>query len=126
MATAEMLEWSDADNGSVGHGGEWETSLQMYLRPHLVSEPHMVKDEWRLKFSDEIGKFARFPERRREMAHGVMGDPFVASAEKGEKLFNLYVERLSQLVREYSAAEPPSYFEFGSHCPYVVKEQAAV
>ncbi|HET8524457.1 MAG TPA: creatininase family protein [Thermomicrobiales bacterium] len=127
MATAEMLAWSDADNGSVGHGGEWETSLQMYLRPHLISEPHMVKDEWRLKFSDEIGKFAKFPERRREMANGVMGDPFVASAEKGEKLFNLYVERLSQLVREYSAAEPPAYFEFGSHCPYeLVEEKAAV
>ena len=36
-----------------------------------------------LKFSPEVQRYALFPERRREMAHGVMGDPFVASAEKG-------------------------------------------
>ena len=60
---------------------------------------------------------ARFPERRREMEHGVMGDPFAASAAKGERLFELLVERLSALCREYHAEEPPAYREFGSHCP---------
>jgi creatinine amidohydrolase/Fe(II)-dependent formamide hydrolase-like protein len=76
-----------------------------------------VKDEWRLKFSPEVGRYARFPERRREMEHGVMGDPLVASGEKGERIFALLVERLSALCREYHAIEPPQYREFGSHCP---------
>jgi creatinine amidohydrolase/Fe(II)-dependent formamide hydrolase-like protein len=51
------------------------------------------------------------------MEHGVMGDPFTASAEKGERLCNVLVERLSALCREYHETEPPRYREFGSHCP---------
>lgn len=117
MADDELLAWSEADGGSIGHGGEWETSLQLHLRPQLVDMSRAVKDEWRRHFSPEIQRFAGFPERRREMEHGVMGDPFVASAEKGERLFNLLVERLVQLCREYHDAEPPRYREFGSHCP---------
>jgi creatinine amidohydrolase len=117
MADDELLAWSDADAGSIGHGGEWETSLQLHLRPNLVDMSLAVKDEWRRHFSPEIQRFAGFPERRREMEHGVMGDPFVASAEKGEKLFDVLVERLVQLCREYHEAEPPRYREFGSHCP---------
>jgi creatinine amidohydrolase len=117
MAPDELMAWSEADNGSIGHGGEWETSLQLHLRPELVDMNLAVKDEWRMKFSPEIQKFAHFPERRREMEHGVMGDPFVASAEKGERLFNLFVDRLVALCREYHEEEPPGYREFGSHCP---------
>ena len=117
MAEDELRAWSDADEGSIGHGGEWETSLQLYLRPQLVDEARMVKDEWRRHFSPEVQRYAIFPERRREMAHGVMGDPFVASAEKGERLFTVLLDRLVTLCREYHAAEPPAYREFGSHCP---------
>lgn len=115
MATPELTQWSEADEGSIGHGGEWETSLQLYLRPHLVEMERAVRDEWRRHFSPEVQAYAVFPERRREMAHGVMGDPLVASTAKGERLFNLLVERLVALCREYHAAEPPQYREFGSH-----------
>ncbi len=117
MADDELAAWSETDNGSIGHGGEWETSLQMHLRPHLVDADRRVKDNWRRPFSPNVQRFAHFPERRREMEHGVMGDPFAASAEKGERLFTLLVERLVALCRDYHAAEPPKYREFGSHCP---------
>ena len=116
MATPELLAMSEADDGSIGHGGEWETSLQLFLRPDLVDESLRVKDQWRRHFSPEMQKFAMFPERRREMANGVMGDPFVATAEKGGQLFSVLMERLTQLCREYHAEEPPKYREFGSHC----------
>ena len=117
MAPDELLAWSEADEGSIGHGGEWETSLQLYLRPHLVDMNLAVKDEWRRNFSPDVQKYAVFPERRREMEHGVMGDPFKASAEKGERLFNVLRDRLVTLCREYHSEEPPRYREFGSHCP---------
>ena len=117
MATDELAAWSEADEGSIGHGGEWETSLQLHLRPHLVDMDRAVKDEWRLKFSPEVSRYAKFPERRREMAHGVMGDPHVASAEKGARLFNILTERLVALCREYHDETPPRYREFGSQCP---------
>jgi creatinine amidohydrolase/Fe(II)-dependent formamide hydrolase-like protein len=76
----------------------------------------MVKDEWRRHFSPEVQRYAIFPERRREMANGVMGDPFVASAEKGEALFDVFLDRLVMLCRDYHEADPPRYKEFGSHC----------
>ena len=117
MAADELLAWSEADEGSIGHGGEWETSLQLHLRGELVDMTLAVKDEWRQKFSTDVQRYAHFPERRREMEHGVMGDPFTASAEKGERLCNVLVERLSALCREYHETEPPRYREFGSHCP---------
>jgi creatinine amidohydrolase len=118
MARDELVAWSTADAAhSIGHGGEWETSLQLALRPELVDMDRAVKDEWRTKFSPAVARYARFPERRREMEHGVMGDPFAASAEKGRRLFDLLVERLSALCREYHAEEPPQYREFGSYCP---------
>ena len=117
MVREELRVWSDAENGSIGHGGEWETSLQLYLRSDLVDMSRAVKDEWRPKFGPEVGRYAKFPERRREMAHGVMGDPFAASATKGERLFSLLLERLGALCREYHEIDPPKYREFGSHCP---------
>ncbi len=117
MARDELLAWSEADAGSIGHGGEWETSLQLYLRPQLVHLDLAVKDEWRRHFSPAVQRFATFPERRREMEHGVMGDPFVASAAKGERLFNVLLERLVALCHEFHEVDPPLYKEFGSHCP---------
>jgi creatinine amidohydrolase len=116
MAPDELLAWSESDEGSIGHGGEWETSLQLHLRPQLVNMALAVKDEWRLKFGPEVGRYAVFPERRREMAHGVMGDPFVASGEKGARLFAVLRDRLVALCREYHEIDPPRYREFGSHC----------
>ncbi len=118
MADDELEAWAISDQGlSIGHAGEWETSLQLALRPDLVDMNRAVRDEWRLTFPGEVGRYAKFPERRREMEHGVMGDPLVASAEKGARLFALLQSRLEALCREYHAAEPPQYREFGSHCP---------
>lgn len=118
MAPDELRMWGEEENpGSIGHGGEWETSLQLYLRQGLVDMNRAVRDEWRTKFSPPVARYAKFPERRREMEHGVMGDPLVATAEKGERLFGVLVERLAALCREYHEEEPPRYREFGSHCP---------
>jgi creatinine amidohydrolase len=118
MARNELIEWGDEnDGGTIGHGGEWETSLQLYLREDLVDMNLAVKDQWRKKFSKAVQRYALFPERRREMEHGVMGDPFVASAEKGERLFSVLLKRLVELCREYHDEDPPKYREFGSHCP---------
>jgi len=117
MAPDELRAWSEADEGGIGHGGEWETSLQLHLREGLVDMSLAVKDEWRVPFSEDVQRYAWFPERRREMEHGVMGDPFTASAEKGKRLCAVLVERLTALCREYHETEPLRYREFGSHCP---------
>jgi creatinine amidohydrolase/Fe(II)-dependent formamide hydrolase-like protein len=76
----------------------------------------LAKDEWRLKFRPEVGRYAKYSERRHEMEHGVMSDPVVASAAKGEQLFSILFERLVALCREYREIVPPRYCEFRSHC----------
>jgi len=116
----EMLAWSEADQGSVGHGGEWETSVQLYLRQHLVDRSRINADVFPNPFSPELQPFARFAERRRDTAHqtGTMGDATVATAAKGERIFTLAAERLEQVVREYHLQPVRHYCEFGSHVPW--------
>jgi creatinine amidohydrolase/Fe(II)-dependent formamide hydrolase-like protein len=46
-----------------------------------------------------------------------MGNPWVATKGKGERLFAVLLERLIQTCREYHEMDPPHYREFGSHCP---------
>lgn len=115
----EMLAWSDTDNGSVGHGGEWETSVMLYLREHLIAKSLMNDDIFPNPFSEDLRHFGGFSERRRDTRDvtGTMGSASAASREKGEKVFNLAVERLERLVREYHEQPVRQYKEFGSHCP---------
>lgn len=125
LAEDELKEWSETDAGSIGHGGEWETSLQLFLRPQLIDKTKIIaKDDpagygWPRtvgRFSPKLARFAQWPERRRESATGVMGDPRVASAEKGEKLFGVLKERLVEVCREFHTQELRRYRQFGSSC----------
>jgi creatinine amidohydrolase len=123
MAADEIAAWSDADAAvGIGHGGEWETSLQLYLRPHLVARDRIQADGYGWprsegRFSPRLARYAQWPERRRESPLGVVGQPSVASAEKGERLFALLKERLAEVCRELHAQSLRRYRQFGSHCP---------
>jgi creatinine amidohydrolase len=112
-----MIDHADTDPGFIGHGGEWETSLQFYLRPDMIDRSRMVADPERPGFTDDIRKFTGFPERRREREHGVHGNPMTASAEKGERLFTAARDKLIEVCRQYHAQPVRGYREFGSHCP---------
>jgi len=117
MVPEVLVDHAETDPGFIGHGGEWETSLQLYLRPDMIDQPRMVADPERTGFSDDIRRFTGFPERRREREHGVHGNPMTASAEKGEKLFSAARERLVEVCRQYHAQPVRGYREFGTHCP---------
>jgi creatinine amidohydrolase len=119
----ELKAWSETDEGSIGHGGEWETSLQLHLRPHLIDTTKILpsgadygwpRDTGR--FSDKLARFAEWPERRREAPYGVVGDPRVASAEKGARLFDVLTARLTEICREFHTQELRRYRQFGSSC----------
>ncbi|CAN5640506.1 creatininase family protein [soil metagenome] len=113
-----LTEQADTDSGFIGHGGEWETSLQLHLRPTLVDRDRQVADpEREPQFSPDILAYTGFPERRREREHGVHGDPTTASAEKGQLLFEATKERLIEVCQQYHRQPVRGYREFGSHCP---------
>jgi creatinine amidohydrolase len=117
MVPEVLTEEAETDSGFIGHGGEWETSLQLYLRPELIDRDRMVADPERPGFSAKIRRFTGFPERRREREHGVHGNPLTASAEKGERLFAAARDMLITVCHEYHALPVRGYREFGSHCP---------
>ena len=82
MVPDELAAWSEADAGSIGHAGEWETSLQLALRPELTDMSRAVGDMWETRFRPEVAAFARYPERRRVTATGVIGDATAGSQRK--------------------------------------------
>jgi creatinine amidohydrolase len=117
MVPGKLAAWSEADAGSIGHAGEWETSLQLALRPELTDMSRAVSDMWETRFRPGVAAFARYPERRRVTASGVIGDATRGSSQKGERLLAVLDERLEALCRDLHATEPPTYRERGSHCP---------
>jgi creatinine amidohydrolase len=118
MVPQVMRDHAETDGDFVGHGGEWETSLQLYLRPDLIDRSRIVSDPRRQpRLSDDVIAFTSYPERRRERPHGVAGDPTSATAEKGRILFSASLERLIDVCRQIHTLPVRGYREFGSHCP---------
>ncbi len=110
---AELLEQeSISDSGSLGHAGEWETSLQLYLRPDLVAFERAKGDLERPDLSARTREFTSFAERLRERSGGVHGDPTFASAEKGRMLFEAASDELVRVIRECRGLPMRHYREF--------------
>lgn len=107
----EGLEWWQANDPDIGHAGEWETSLQLYLRPELVDESAIVADDWLPSVSERFARTVQFPERLRETSTGVMGDATIATAEKGRRYVEYAASRLVELVRAFHAQPPRRYRE---------------
>ena len=82
MVDDELKEWGDSDD-SIGHGGEWETSLQLHLRGHLIDLDKRAPNGLAPWFRDPVvGKFAKWPERRRESRRGRDGRSLCGQCRK--------------------------------------------
>ena len=93
--------------GGIAHAGEYETSMMLHLRPDLVQMERAVKENRQIK-----QKYFNwdYPEPSavtwndwwsRMSASGVCGDPTVATAEFGARLFETTVNNLVELAREF-------------------------
>jgi creatinine amidohydrolase len=93
--------------GSVGHACEYETAMMLHLHPERVDMQLAERDIGQLKlkyfnwdypepsaytWQDWWSRFSRV---------GVCGDASVATAEFGERLMDLTVERFVEMVREF-------------------------
>lgn len=110
LLAEELKAWSDADEGSIGHAGEWETSIQLYLRPHLVDSNYKTSDTLDSTQFDPKYPFLTFAEKQKETLSGVMGDPGVASREKGKKYVSLATSRLIDIIKSYHLQKLKKYF----------------
>lgn len=88
----------------LGHGGEGETSIMMAVRPDLVNLDdavcQMPNDMIRL------GKHASVIFDITEITTtGAIGDPTKATKEKGEKMLNIVVDYLVELIKDLEKSD---------------------
>lgn len=104
LVSSLVEEIRDSDPGGMMHGGEFETSLMLHLRPELVDEDEMTPVYSERKYdllledlfgSGSLSAYSTFADHSET---GVMGDPSAASAEKGEVIFERIGEELGILL----------------------------
>ncbi|MFP6890917.1 MAG: creatininase family protein [Nitrospinota bacterium] len=96
--------------GSMGHSGEFETSMMLHLRPDLVDMEAAEKQVWKrahpLMTQDmHRGGLLNAPAdfTRDTKPLGVSGDPSVATAENGEKFYEATAERLRDIIQSLAS-----------------------
>ena len=99
----------ETGRGGMGHACEMETSLQLYLRKEGVDMSQATKDMPR-----ELTSFSHIDFREpgpvmipwdfaRDSRTGTMGDPTVATVEKGRRIGEAAVEKVFALSKELLA-----------------------
>jgi creatinine amidohydrolase len=83
------IEFDDRDS----HAGTIETSRVMAIRSDLI------KAKGETSFPN-LPRFEITPDPERFFPSGVMGDPTVASSEKGQKINDYVIEQIAKLVKE--------------------------
>jgi creatinine amidohydrolase len=87
------------DSGDL-HAGEFETSIQLATRPHLVQGDRIRRPE--IKAQPRDGRWwARIEEISED---GATGDPTRASADAGRRLLELLTEDAAEYLRDFDAA----------------------
>ena len=113
MAAAELEKLREAkQTGGMSHGCELETSLMLHLRPELVEMEKAVHDiaqpdsrfYWRDILRGSRG-VALADLTRHASRTGLVGDPTVATAEKGRQFFDLIVSATVEFLVEFSRRE---------------------
>ena len=107
--------WAWADGGTLdeirelgsagsGHAGETETSMILAMRPDLVREDRLDADGERdgMRVSG-VSSYHRFDQRT---AHGGVGDPRPATADKGERMLEASAAQLAEQVLQIRKLKP--------------------
>lgn len=83
----------EAEKEEAGHAGEFETSLMLALKPNLVKMKNAKGEH------PKFPKFAVETSGRKWMKTGViMGEPQLATKQKGEVILRRLVENLAELL----------------------------
>lgn len=106
LAQSFIDDIRDSDPGGMGHGGEFETSLMLYLHEELVrtdelegtpmEEPydHALDDMFA---GGPLGVYRGFKEYSET---GAIGDPKLATAAKGERIYEQLGDELEAILRQ--------------------------
>jgi creatinine amidohydrolase len=107
LAREEIKALRQSPGSGINHGGEEETALMLHLRPQLVDMTAASAGTLRWCSSYLAGSYDQeaqvaYGRKRADIAplgHG--GDPTVATAEEGKRMFEAIVEAIVRFVREF-------------------------
>ncbi|MFC4451291.1 creatininase family protein [Halorussus aquaticus] len=108
LAEPFIDEIRESDVGGMAHGGEFETSLVLHLHPDLVTmaeaDAEYLDEPYERGTQDLLvgGALSTYREFEEYSASGAIGDPSLASAEKGEELFDRLGDELADVLRSVS------------------------
>ena len=106
LAGAFIDELRESEIGGMSHGGEFETSLMLHLRPDLVREDRLEgtyhEESYDRSLDDMFqgGPLSVYRSFDEYSESGAIGDPDLASAEKGERIYELLGDELEDIVRQ--------------------------
>lgn len=113
LATEEIESLRESETGGMAHGGEYETSLMLHLRPDLVADAELrdgtVWDEhyeWGGSDLIEGGPLSVYRSFDEYSDSGAIGSPELASAEKGARIYEILTSELAALfvaIHEHNA-----------------------
>lgn len=102
--TDVLIEVGESEIGGMGHACEMETSLALYLRPEDVDMTQAIIDmpnqptPWSCIDFRQPG-FLNIPlDLKRDSKAGIIGNPLLATRDKGERIFLAAVERIATAI----------------------------
>lgn len=106
LAASFIDDVRESTSGGMAHAGEFETSLVLHLDPDLVDEDAMdaepMDEPYERAAGDmfDEGPLSVYRSFAEYSASGAVGEPHLASAEKGERIFESLGDELESLLRE--------------------------
>lgn len=104
LETAEVEDFQEQKTG--GHADEIETSIHLYLQPHLVHMDRAINEDAEPRkrgYSGyKPGTFSRNPDDPAYSETGILGDATLATAEKGKKTLDIMVREWLQTLEGFS------------------------
>ncbi|NLV15237.1 creatininase family protein [Haloarcula argentinensis] len=105
LASDRIEEVRTTETGGMAHGGEFETSLMLTLRPDLVGDPAVrdgepMDEHYRWGGQDLLdgGNVAIYRSFDEYSTSGAVGTPKQASAETGERIRSVIGDELAALM----------------------------
>jgi creatinine amidohydrolase len=108
LAASRQSEFRQSAIGGMGHACEFETSLQLAICPDLVDmtvaescypQPPSPRQSTDLFASSLVRSYHDFKDLS---PSGTLGDPSLASRDKGERILGICVEELQAFFKEFA------------------------
>jgi len=90
-------------SSGMGHSGELETSLMLYLAPGLVNQKDIPQGILGIDEPGPTSGIKRYVNMKEHSAEGVIGMPSAASPEIGAKLYHGALDALEKAIRAIQA-----------------------